>query len=159
MVCSTVYGYASASAIVSGGTAPYTYLWDDPNNQTTATATGLTDANDYIVVVTDANGCTGTDTVTIRIISVTTIDGSSEVSIFPNPTSDQVFVDLDLSGEQSVQIELYNTVGQRVLARALGTVQATRVELSTADLPSGVYHVHLTIGRAHLTRKLVVRKP
>ena len=29
------------STNVSGGTAPYTYLWDDGTNQTTATAVGL----------------------------------------------------------------------------------------------------------------------
>ena len=43
--------------IVAGGTAPYTYLWDDPNNQTTSTAIGLAGNTTYTVIVTDANGC------------------------------------------------------------------------------------------------------
>ena len=47
-----------ASATVTGGTSPYTYLWDaNANNQTTATATGLP-AGTYTVTVTDAHGCT-----------------------------------------------------------------------------------------------------
>ena len=46
----------------AGGTAPYSYLWD--NGQTTDTAYNLI-AGDYIVTVTDANGCTTTDTATI----------------------------------------------------------------------------------------------
>jgi hypothetical protein len=46
----------TATVDVSGGTAPYTYLWDDGGAQTTATAVGLT-AGDYNCVVTDANGC------------------------------------------------------------------------------------------------------
>lgn len=46
----------SATAVVSGGTAPFTYLWDDPAGQTTATATGLC-AGSYTVTVTDANNC------------------------------------------------------------------------------------------------------
>ena len=45
-----------ATAIPGGGTAPYTYLWDDPSTQTTQTATGLA-AGTYTVSVTDANGC------------------------------------------------------------------------------------------------------
>ncbi len=55
----------TATAIASGGTAPYTYLWDDPNAQTTQTATGLC-AGVYIVYVTDANGCTNLYTVVIN---------------------------------------------------------------------------------------------
>ena len=47
----------SASVIVNGGTAPFSYQWNDPNNQTTQTATGLAAAG-YDVVVTDGNGCT-----------------------------------------------------------------------------------------------------
>jgi len=45
-----------------GGTAPYTYAWD--NGQTTDTAYNLA-AGDYIVTVTDASGCTAKDTATI----------------------------------------------------------------------------------------------
>jgi len=53
-----------ATAIVTGGTLPYTYLWDDPLAQTTATATGLT-AGTYTVSVTDANGCRAEKAVTL----------------------------------------------------------------------------------------------
>ncbi len=42
----------TATVTVSGGTEPYTYLWDDPSKQTTATATGLC-AGTYTVIVTD----------------------------------------------------------------------------------------------------------
>ncbi|MBK9356594.1 MAG: gliding motility-associated C-terminal domain-containing protein [Bacteroidales bacterium] len=53
-----------ATAVVTGGTLPYTYLWDDPMAQTTATATGLT-AGTYTVFVTDANGCRAEKAVTL----------------------------------------------------------------------------------------------
>ncbi|MFM1876575.1 MAG: hypothetical protein RL266_2312 [Bacteroidota bacterium] len=46
----------TATAVISGGTAPFSYLWDDPSGQTTATATGLC-AGSYTVTVTDANNC------------------------------------------------------------------------------------------------------
>lgn len=50
----TCDGAATASG--SGGSSPYTYLWNDPAAQTTITATGLC-AGSYMVSVTDANGC------------------------------------------------------------------------------------------------------
>lgn len=45
-------GFAKAS--VSGGTAPYTYLW---NNSATTDSIGGLGAGTYTVTVTDANGC------------------------------------------------------------------------------------------------------
>lgn len=53
----------TASTTPSGGTPNYTYIWQ-PGGQTTSSATGLT-AGNYTVVVSDANGCTFTDQVTI----------------------------------------------------------------------------------------------
>jgi gliding motility-associated-like protein len=50
----------SATAQVTGGSSPYTYLWS--NNTTLQTATGLS-AGSYSVVVTDGNGCTASQPV------------------------------------------------------------------------------------------------
>lgn len=44
------------SALASGGTRPYRYLWNDPARQTSSTAFGLK-AGTYFVRVTDYNGC------------------------------------------------------------------------------------------------------
>jgi len=55
---------ATASVFVTGGTAPYTYQWNDPANQTTVTAIGLC-AGTYTVTVTGTNGCVATATETI----------------------------------------------------------------------------------------------
>ncbi|MFH1320922.1 MAG: gliding motility-associated C-terminal domain-containing protein [Bacteroidota bacterium] len=54
----------SASLTASGGTAPYSYLWDDLLTQTDSIADSLC-AGTYCVIVTDANGCTDTSCVTI----------------------------------------------------------------------------------------------
>ncbi|MEM7102504.1 MAG: T9SS type A sorting domain-containing protein [Bacteroidota bacterium] len=53
-------GQATASA--SGGTAGYTFLWD--NGETTATAVAL-NAGDHTVSITDAFGCLATKTINI----------------------------------------------------------------------------------------------
>jgi gliding motility-associated-like protein len=63
----TCFGYTDGSATVTagGGTPPYTYLWNDGGNQTTATATNLAPGT-YQVTVTDDNSCTITADVTIN---------------------------------------------------------------------------------------------
>jgi len=52
--CGLSDGTATVSA--TGGTLPYTYLWNDSLGQTTTTATGLP-AGSYFVIVTDSNNC------------------------------------------------------------------------------------------------------
>jgi hypothetical protein len=54
-------GTGTATAYISGGTGPFTYLWQ-PGNQTTSGITGLSPGL-YSCTVTDNNGCTATDSV------------------------------------------------------------------------------------------------
>jgi gliding motility-associated-like protein len=54
----------TAKAVPTGGTAPYTYLWNTDPAQTTALATGLP-AGSVTVTVTDNNGCVSSGTVTV----------------------------------------------------------------------------------------------
>ncbi|UUF13557.1 MULTISPECIES: T9SS type A sorting domain-containing protein [Flavobacterium] len=53
----------TATVTPTGGTAPYTYSWS-PSGGTAATASGLA-VGTYTATITDANGCTTTQSVTI----------------------------------------------------------------------------------------------
>lgn len=56
-------GYGSILMSVYGGTAPYTYLWN--NGAINGFETNLTSGT-YSITVTDANGCTATTSVTLQ---------------------------------------------------------------------------------------------
>jgi gliding motility-associated-like protein len=56
------YKNGTATATVNGGNAPYTYLWS--TNETTKAISGLA-AGTYSVLVTTANGCTKSESITI----------------------------------------------------------------------------------------------
>jgi hypothetical protein len=68
----------TATSAPTGGTSPYTYSWNTTPVQTTATATNLL-PGDYIVTVTDAEGCSSTQTVSVGNASAITL-GSSTVT-------------------------------------------------------------------------------
>ena len=77
----------SATAITSGGAAPFTYSWS--TGATTQTVSNLP-AGVYTVSVTDANGCTTSGQVTIDRIEDCVVGVSS--------IGDMVFEDLDRDG-------------------------------------------------------------
>jgi gliding motility-associated-like protein len=58
--------FGSAAAVVTGGTSPYTFLWDTNPAQITDTAINL-QKGEHTLTITDANGCTDTKTVTVGI--------------------------------------------------------------------------------------------
>lgn len=72
----------TATVTPAGGTAGYTYAWQSPS-QTTQTAVGLCPNVTYTVTVTDANGCTAANTVTILpTITITLTTSNTTLSCF-----------------------------------------------------------------------------
>ncbi|MBL4658038.1 MAG: SprB repeat-containing protein, partial [Flavobacteriales bacterium] len=63
LICNGI-AIGATTVSTSGGTTPYTFLWNDANAQTDSIATGLL-AGTYAVAITDSVGCPGADTVII----------------------------------------------------------------------------------------------
>ncbi|MBL4735781.1 MAG: gliding motility-associated C-terminal domain-containing protein, partial [Flavobacteriales bacterium] len=79
--CDTVNGLATA--VVSGGSTPYTYAWNNPGNSTIAIANGLP-AGSYQLVVTDSSQCTDTTIVAVGYVdsNVATLSLTKPISCF-----------------------------------------------------------------------------
>ncbi|WMX13840.1 T9SS type A sorting domain-containing protein [Aureispira sp. CCB-E] len=159
LLTSTILDNGDGTATVSGagGTPGYTYQWDAAAaNQTTATATGLTNNTTYSVTVTDANGCTSVSNVTVTIVGINDLEVLNSLSVFPNPARTTVFVDLDMQVANDVSIRIVNVTGQTVLEKNLGNIQSERVELNTTELAKGVYMMNFNIGAEMTTTKLII---
>ncbi|MBI3510178.1 MAG: T9SS type A sorting domain-containing protein [Bacteroidetes bacterium] len=76
----------SATVAASGGTGAYTYMWS-PTGGSTAMATGL-GAGSYSCTITDANGCTATQTLSITAPMTVTSSVSSQMDATCNGGSD-----------------------------------------------------------------------
>jgi len=145
----------SATATGAGGTAPYTYAWS--NSQTTATATGLA-AGTYTVTATDANGCSGSQTVTISFTSgISNIAGISNLNIYPNPASNNFNVKANLAEKGNVTIELVNAIGAKVVVRNLGVTDVINENIVTTHLSAGVYHVNIAVNGQHASYSLIIQ--
>ncbi len=75
----------TATAAPTGGTVPYSFLWS--NNATTATITGLAPGA-YTVIVTDGNGCTSMQTVTVNSFNCTIAASATTTPVTCNGAGD-----------------------------------------------------------------------
>ena len=109
-VNATAYGVAngSASVSVSGGTAPYSYLWS--NGATTSTATGLLSGT-YSVAVTDANGCAASCITSMNNFPEANFDSitvAEDASIATNVSSNDI-LSADGGNNYSISCSLCST--------------------------------------------------
>ncbi len=102
----------SVIAIPSGGVAPYSFRWS--NGSTTQSQTGLPAAF-YQVLVTDANGCTGTGNSTVSTPSPITVFASASPSLCTSPTGNAT---LTISGGTPPYSVLWYTTPAHATATA-----------------------------------------
>jgi hypothetical protein len=129
----------TATVTVSGGTAPYSYLWT-PSGQTGANATGLA-AGTYNLNVTDANGCTESTQVQVGSQVGLNENGiSNKISLYPNPATEQLYISR-LMDNDPTEIKIYSIDGQ--LVSKLDFTSGNLICLSIDQWSTGVYHVHV----------------
>jgi PKD repeat protein len=139
----------SAEVVIVGGTAPYDILWS--NDETTTEVTDLLPGN-YSVMVVDASGCIVTEPFTVSWTN--SVDNSTiEMSIFPNPASDYVTVEME--GAIAQKISVTNALGQVVIEF---NPTATTSIINFAGVEPGVYFVNITADGKEFNEKIVVKK-
>lgn len=77
-------------------------------------------------------------------------------SIYPNPTKNQLTIQLDLS-VQLQKVTIYNTLGQLVLTSDTSTTLSTRENtINTSKLASGSYIVEILTNKGKSSKKLII---
>jgi hypothetical protein len=148
----------SANVIATGGTAPYTYNWD--NGTTTNESFNLA-AGDYTVVVTDATGCTDTAMITIETVyldATDNIEGLTGLLISPNPAKD--FAQLNITFEYSVElsVRIADVTGRVLETRHAGNTTAEEMRFDLSNFAEGVYFMQIIADGQIATKRFVVVK-
>lgn len=80
------------------------------------------------------------------------------LALFPNPTLDQIKVNLLGSSDLGLEMHLYNAVGKLMSQKSVpdhsGLIQ---LDVSLKEMPIGVYFLSISNGKSVLTEKLVKR--
>lgn len=145
----------TATATVSGGSAPYSFSWS-PGNGSGETITGLT-AGNYTATVTDANGCTATSTVTVGSnVGINDLTLADAIRTYPNPTEGLLTIELP-ADRDIIHITLIDVTGRAVMQ--LPAARTDRMTIDLSSLAEGVYHLSFFTADARATKKVVVMKP
>ncbi|OFX17936.1 MAG: hypothetical protein A2033_15265 [Bacteroidetes bacterium GWA2_31_9] len=118
-------GGGSATVTAYGGTPPYTYKWNTNPQQTTATATNLNVGN-YTITVTDANGCTKTQNVTIN-----TNDGN--INLTTNPDG-HYFINTNVVWDAGIGNNPFNATSEIVVDDNMDIIIEANASLTIKNL-------------------------
>ena len=147
----------TATVTAAGGTAAYSYLWDDANTQTNATASNL-GAGTYNVVVTDSEGCTATISVTVDLGSGIRSIELNTFQVYPNPATKQVVISFESSTTRDYEITVYSTIGDRWIEDKVVNTQNYNRTFDVSNLAAGVYFVEIQSDGGKAIKKLTVTK-
>jgi len=76
----------------------------------------------------------------------------NRITVHPNPTNNNLFV----NGEGMQSLELYNTLGQRVLTQTIENSEFA--EISLANLPTGIYLLRVRMNGGEVSVQKVVKQ-
>jgi hypothetical protein len=142
---------ATATAVVSGGTAPYTYSWNTLPAQTTATSTGLT-AGGYTVSVTDKNGCS---TLTPVVVTQTAPLGVTTALTPENCRRKDGTATVTVSGGNSPYTYTWTTIPIQTAATATG-LTAGGYTVTVTDKSGCSINVPVVIKRSYTSLKATI---
>ena len=112
---------------------------------------------DYYVSVSDNKGCS----VNSSIVSITTVGideakDAIQIRIYPNPTMEEVILELNNVTAEDVKIEISNVTGQKIYGAEVKQINGTyRKLISLKNETSGIYYLQIVIGQQVINKKII----
>jgi hypothetical protein len=154
-----IWDASVTSYTVDAGNGFSTYAWSDGTTTTqTYDVTPGADSN-VSVIVTDANGCSGTDTVIVDFVLGINAFEASTLKMYPNPAVDQVTIELsNFKNVSEVNVTFFTITGQTVLNQKVsvnGNAYVGTFDVST--LATGTYFVQFEANGEKVVRQFVIK--
>ncbi len=87
-------------------------------------------------------------------VSTQYINAKLRIDLFPNPASDQLYVDINNLGNQEASIQIYNTIGKRILQKS---TYDSRTAIALPNLSAGIYLCEVRVGQDSKVEKFIVK--
>lgn len=141
---------AMTSATGNGGTGTVSWDFGDGNVSTDMNPTHEYMSNGtYIISLSVVDSCGNDSTFTKEVLidsdlAVGALINPANLSIYPNPASDQVNIKFSMKEEKEVNIDILDLTGRVVTNAYNKTTASDNVLVNTADLNAGNYMVVIT---------------
>lgn len=90
-------------------------------------------------------------------LNVVSPEKKGALNVYPNPTTGQLNVDVQLATQDAIVITVYNALGQEVTQVQDAKVLGGNYKLDLSKLSKGIYHVQVVGGGETMTQKVVLR--
>jgi hypothetical protein len=153
------------SPAATGGSGNYNYSWNHTSyldnsiiEHPLATPPGnLT----FTLTVTDENGCSESDAVSIIVIGGSGIDDNMKnlsINIFPNPGDGSFTITFSSAfNEKDLRIKVTNLSGQKVYEEICAIKPGMEKEIDISYLPEGFYILTIDGESTHHERQLIIQ--
>lgn len=147
------------TVVASGGTGvlTYTLLPGNKVNQTGIFSSLL--PGDYTVNVRDENYCGPVSSATITIGFPEGLEDIFEndfIKIYPNPTSDNIFIEMDYSGDD-LDIQLISISGQVLFNGEIKAQGFIKKEIDLSNYPKGIYFIQVFNNKIYFNNKILLQ--
>jgi hypothetical protein len=146
-----------SSATLSANGA-VTYSWSTGGSGSSISVSPVVTTN-YMVVGSDATGCENGTVVTQNVSTCASIqqtaNENSGVSVYPNPFREQTTMQLQITSGSSVQVNLFNAVGQKINSIENRHLEAGTYNYNLNVPVKGMYFLMVTVNGITRTHKIV----
>lgn len=94
------------------------------------------------------------------MVGIEEIKNTASMDVYPNPFSSNTTIEVNLTENQNVKVDVYNVIGENVFSLNKGTLSSGehKIALNADELPSGMYFVTLTTEKGRITKRVSVTK-
>jgi hypothetical protein len=158
----SVVGSSAVTNNTSTGAASYQWNFGDNSPaDNTANPVHTYTANGTYTITLIVTGICGSDTmtqvVTITQVGLQDIDLSNTLEVYPNPNDGVFTIAFELSSAKTVQIEVLDVQGRKVVEQRLESVLAHREQPDLSGSESGIYVLRIITTDGVATQKIVVK--
>lgn len=139
-------------------------LWRGPNGYATTAINPLkanmqfADSGFYRITFTNTNGCSNSDSIFVQVVvcaSVAELATAKQITLYPNPTSGMLTIELPLNHEVSA-IEMMGIDGKVV--QTINVMPGEESVNTTLELANGMYMIqYMNKGNLHVGKVLIVK--
>mgnify|MGYP001602240382 CR=1 FL=1 len=91
-------------------------------------------------------------------VNVNDFSLSDKISVYPNPSTGDVFINVGLSNMNSIDVTLFNAIGEAVISKKINMPSNNEIKLDLNNKPDGIYLLEIETSEGNRTKKIIINR-